>query len=462
VEISFHVSRERLADMTGISSGTAVAGQGHSESRVGTPSFAASQQIYLVLIALVAFSLYWLSSFALEARDGITHFGSDTFFYAELAKGHVFERLAAVYEIDRIFRFHPTTVVMAAGWMKLVEPLTPWITPLHLLRAMSAVVGAVGVWAAMWAFAAAVPRRYVALWGAIYGASLAVWYFSSIEESKIVSATLATLYIATYLHLRQRWTMRGAAFLTAILLLACLNETVAVFLLIIPIVDTLVQRGWDLRHGRWIVLHGLAGPTAVAMLEGIMRFRTGAAGFYPESASHFSMLVYYISQNLAENEYSPAALYAFALKWLFFNIAAPTPFATFGAVASVKYGGDFEPVLANYLSSPVSAGLAVLLAVILVASVLPRYRAERSAAAASILLALLAYAVIRGVFFGILNPGECLLFSTSATLAHMLMMGMPFSTSTFPAKGLLLAVFAGLLFLANGAFIVGRTILSWP
>src|SRR5262245_35957238 len=332
-------SRERLVDMTGISSG--VAGQGHSEAQVGTPSFGASQQTYLILVAIVAFGLYWLSSFALEARNGTTHFGSDSFFYAELAKGHVFERLAQVYEIDRIFRFHPTTVVMAAGWLKLVEPLTPWITPLHLLKAMFAVVGAVGVWAAMWGFAAVVPRRYVALWGAIYGASLAVWYFSSIEESKIVSASMAALYIAAYLHLRQRWTLCGAVFLTAILLLACLNETVAGFLLIIPIVDTLVQRGWDLRNGRWIVLHGLAAPIAVAIIEGLMRVRTGAAGFYPESASHFSMLVYYISQNIVEDEYSPAALYAFALRWLFFNIAAPTPFASYGAVASVKYGGDF-------------------------------------------------------------------------------------------------------------------------
>jgi hypothetical protein len=41
------------------------------------------------------------------------------------------------------------------------------------------------------------------------------------------------------------------------------------------------------------------------------------------------------------------------------------------------------------------------------------------------------------------------------TLAHMLLIGIPFATSKFPAKGLLLAALALLLFTVNGAFIVG-------
>src|SRR5262245_62001992 len=117
---------------------------------------------------------------------------------------------------------------------------------------MFAAAGAVGVWAAMWAFAAVVPRRYVLPLGAIYAVTLGVWYFSSVEESKAITAALTALYIATYLRLRTRWTLRGAVLLTAILLLACLNEIVAGFLVLVPAVDTLVRRGWDVRHGRWI------------------------------------------------------------------------------------------------------------------------------------------------------------------------------------------------------------------
>ena len=158
------------------------------------------------LFAMLAFALYWLSAFALEARDGTMHFHADTWLYSELAEDNLFDRIVPDSQLARVFRFHPTTVVLAAGWMKIVKPLSTWIMPLHLLKGLFAAVGALGVWAAMQAFAAVVPRRHVLLWGAIYASSLGVWYFSSIEESKIVTATLSGLYIATYLHLRTNWT----------------------------------------------------------------------------------------------------------------------------------------------------------------------------------------------------------------------------------------------------------------
>lgn len=134
--------------------------------------------------------------------------------------------------------------------MQILHPLTLWVAPIYVLKAMFAAVGAVGVWAAASACAAVVPRGCALLFGAIYALSFGVWYFASIEESKIVTASLAALYIATYLRLRTRWTMRGAVLLSAILLFACLNEIVSGFLIVIPIVDTLVRRGWDLRKGR--------------------------------------------------------------------------------------------------------------------------------------------------------------------------------------------------------------------
>src|SRR5262245_19636644 len=418
-----------------------------------TPARTAIGQIALLLLPLAAFGVYWVSSLILVARDGTTHYAADTWFYTELAKGSIFDRLADNYHLDRVFRFHPTTVVLAAAWMQVVAPLLPSVSPLQALKAMFAAAGAVGVWAAMRAFAAAVPGRYVPLFGAIYAGSLSVWYFSSIEESKIVSATLVALYIATYLHLRKQWTTRGAVLLTAILLLACLNESVAVILVVIPAVDILVQRGWDaLRHGRWIALHALASPVAVAILETLMRVRTGAASSQSEGANHFSMLVHYISQN----EYNLENLYEFALRWLFFSVAAPSRFARYWADASQNYGGDFEPLVANYLASPASAGLVVLFAAMLIASVLPRYRNPNAGAMAGILLALLAYSALRGTFFFVFIPYETLLFTPSVVLAHLLLIGMPFAASSFPAKGTLLAAFALLLLVVNGTFILGQ------
>ncbi len=415
---------------------------------------AAGRQLGFALMALAAFGLYWLSSFLLVARDGTTHFGADTWFYTELAKGNIFEQLAddKYYHLDRVFRFHPTTVILAAGWMQIVEPLTTLISPLHLLRAMFALVGAVGVWAALRAFAAVVPQRYVALLGAIYASSLSVWYFSSLEELKIVTTTLIVLYLATYLHLRNNWTLRGALGLSAILLVACLNEIVAGFVVVVPVVDTLVRRGWDLRSYRWIAYHGLAGPLALAILELFMRGRMSPAGVHPEGANHLSMLVYYISTN----DYGPTALYEFAVRWLFFSVAAPSLDASYFADPANNYGGDFEVALANYFSSPVSGGLVVLFGTMLAASVLPGYRASGLGDLTGVMLGLSAFALVRGIFFLVLFPHEPVLFSPGVTLAHLLLLAIPFTASSFPWKRSVLAGFAALLFIANASFIVGQ------
>ena len=237
--------------------------------------------------------------------------------------------------------------------------------------------------------------------------------------------------------------------LTAILLLACLNEIVAGFLVIIPIVDTLVRHGWDLRKGRWVAWHALAGPIALAILEGITRGWTGAPATHSEGATHFSMLIWYISKNY----FTAESLYAFGVRWLFFNIAAPELHASHWADASTNFGGDFRPVLANYLSSPVSVGLVVLFGAMLIASILSKQPSAKNQA--GLLPALATYALLRSMFFFVFNSKECLLFSSSITLAHLVLIGIPFAASSFPAKRTLLMVFAILLFLTNGAFITG-------
>lgn len=430
------------------------AADGSSEAQAGASAGAAGRQLQFVAIALAAFGLYWLSSFLLVARDGTTHFGADTWFYTELAKGNIFAHLVdnKDYELDRVFRFHPTTVILAAGWMKLVEPLTASIAPVHLLRAMFALAGAIGVWGALWAFAAVVPQRYAAVLGAIYASSLSVWYFSSLEESKIVSATLMVLYLATYLHLRSNWTLRGAALLTAILLAACLNEIVAGFVVAVPAIDTLVRSGWALRHYRWIACHALAGPIALGILELIMRGRPGAVEVHAEGANHFSMLIYYISQN----DYSFGNLYEFAVRWLFFSIAAPSSRGTAYANPSENYGGDFEGSLASYLASPVSTALVVLFGVVLWASLARRYRANGFGDLTPVMLGLLAFALARGIFFVLFVPHEAILFSSSAMLAHLLLLAIPFVASSFPWKRSVLAGTAALLFIVNGSFIIGQ------
>jgi hypothetical protein len=406
-------------------------------------SFAGSGT-WRVLLAFAAFALYWVSAIILESRGGTTHFGADAHLYTLLADGIAHERVA---------RFHPVTTTLAAAWLKILSPLTLWFSTLALLKALFAAIGALGVWAATAAFAAVVPRRYVPLLGMIYAVSLSVWFFSSIEESKIVTATLTAFYIAAYLRLRQSWSVQGAVLLTAILLLACLNEIVAGFLVVIPAVDALVRRGWRVSGNWWIAWHALTAPLALVFLEVAVNGRLIAADADPEGASHLSMLIFYVTQN----QYTLGAFIDFASRWLFYSVGAPALNATHGA--RTDYAGDYGPevTLASYFSSPVSTVMVILLGVILAACFLPGYRRARLAPTlAGVPHALAAYAVLRAAFFFTVYPGECLIFSASTTLTHMLLIAMPFAASTFPRKQALLGAFAALLFITNATFIIGQ------
>jgi hypothetical protein len=427
--------------MAVMSAEAAIAERAHAHSRAGAEVGTGGGHALFGLVALAAFAVYWASAVILQARGATTHFGADAHLYSLLVDGR---------PVDRITRFHPLTTALVAVWMKALAPLTPWIAPANLLKALFAAAGALGVWAAMWTLAAVVPRRYAVLLGTIYATSLGVWYFSSIEESKIVSTALATLYIGVYLRLRTGWTPRRAALLTAILLVACLNEVIAAFLVVIPAVDTLIQRGWHPRHYRWVLWHALAAPLALLLLEGVVNMVLIPEN-QVEGRSHLSMLVYYLGRNV----YSAEHVYGFLIQWLFFNIVAPSMDASFNPGLPNTWAGDFEMRLANYLASPLTAGLLVLLGAMLAAIVLPRYRGDRPAGLVGLLPALAVFALLRGAFFLVFNPHECLLFSSGTTLTHMLLIGIPFVGSRFPAKQGILAVSAALLLIVNGSFIIG-------
>jgi hypothetical protein len=399
----------------------------------------AMRGLIVLLAAIAAFGLYWGSSFILAERRATLNFGADAHLYLMIAKGEV---------LDRVLRFHPVTVGLAVAWMKVLSPLTAWLTPPHLLKSLFAVIGAGGVLAATSAFMRVVPRSYAILFGVIYAVSFGIWYFASIEESKIVTATLSALYIAIYLHLRENWTMAGAVALTAVLLIACLNEIVSGFLIVIPFADILLRRGWDWQAGRWLLPHALAGPLALAILEFGVNGRLTGPATDAEGGSHLSMLVYYI----LKSDHGVASFYGFLLNWLCFNIAAPTSTAPY--LVTPPYGGYFEPALAGYFSSPVTACAALLLGAVILAVIWAKRPAPLPQGFSSLLLALTTYSVLRGAFFFIFNPSESLLFSPAVTLAHLLIIGVPFTLSAFPAKHALLIGTGAALFAANGAFIL--------
>lgn len=394
-----------------------------------------------------AFAIYWYTSFGIVAHGSSTMFGADTWFYTELAEGHVIARLQSDYYLDRIFRFHPLTVFLAAGWLKLLSPLAAWFETEQLLRALFAAIGAIGVGAAISAFSTLVPRIQAILWGLIYAASLNIWYFSSIEESKIVSATLATIYLALWLHLRADWSRRGWLFLNATLLFACLNEIVAAFMVAVPAIDTLLRKGWRWHELRWLFAHALVAPLAYLLIELLTFTFTNPATPHAEGSNHVSTLLWYIAQNSITLE----SVHAFAVRWLFFSIAAPETNIYF-ANHAIQYGGDFFPALWLYFVNPLPAAVA-LMAVGLFIACFWREREPARTALSPILLGIAAYALVRGVFFFFFIPKEYLLYSPSVTLAHLLLIAAPFARSRLPAKPYLLAAFAAALLASNAVFL---------
>jgi hypothetical protein len=200
---------------------------------------------------------------------------------------------------------------------------------------------------------------------------------------------------------------------------------------------------------RWIVLHALAGPLALLILEFIARGRFDAAKEHPEDATHFSMLIYYITKN----DFSLANAYAFVARWFFFNIAAPEP-GVHNANPAIGYGGDFNVSLLGYFTSLAAGAAFLLMLALIAASLWPRFRATMTRGTAGIMLGLLAYILLRGAFFFIFLPSEALLFASSVSFAVLLLIAIPFAASQFPRKRVLLALFATALFLANGAFML--------
>lgn len=391
-----------------------------------------------ISVALVAFTVYWLSAVVLEMRGGRSHFGADSAHYGYLAQELVHHRAA---------RFHPTTIVLALGWMKLFAPLTTWLGAGLILQAFFAAVGAIGFWASALVFSKLLPRGYALLATLLYGSSLSIWYFSGIPESKIVTATLSVLYIAAYIRFRDQLTPKGMVVLTVILAIACLNEIVSCFLLVIPLIDVVQRYGIDWRRLWRLVPHALVVPVAWLFLEIAVNGWIIPESTFQEGQSHFNMLLYY----LAKNDYSLASLYAFALNWVLFNIAAPTQSAPLWP----QMGGYFEPSLAGYLGTPYSAALIALLGALVIASVLPRYRGKSFAGASGLLLPFAAFSLLRAAFFFFFNPSEPLIFSPAVTLVHWLLLLVPFASSSIPAKRALLTLLAVLLIVTNAGFIVG-------
>ena len=119
------------------------------------------------------------------------------------------------------------------------------------------------------------------------------------------------------------------------------------------------------------------------------------------------------------------------------------------------YHAFFVPGFGGYLASPWGAALAMIAGVLASASLGPRGTSRCRGLAGGVIVGLLAFVIVRGAFFYLFNPNECLLFSPSVTIPHLMLIGVPFVASALPYKSAILGLGGLMLFINNAIFIFG-------
>jgi len=407
------------------------------------PARAASFIFGVAIAVLVAasFAIYMRSSFLIVAAQLPASFGADANLYYGIVTGDVSERIA---------KFHPITIWLAVGWMHLMGPVgvAAQLNPQLILMALFALVGALGIVPAAIAFSTVTERRNAFCLAAIYAFALGIWYFSAIPESKIVTATLASLYVALYMRYRDDAQSTKPFFLYALMAIACLNEIASAALILIPFVDALLMGRLRARLA-FLATNALIIMASLFALEAIINPHFAQETQTLEGENFLSMFRYYASLG----DHSIGSLYAFALNWLFFNIAAPAAATNFVDPLYPGYVGYFAPAFSGYFMRPMSIMLLVPF-LALVALVLIDWKTALPDRNRSLLIALSAYSASRAAFFFMFNPAEALLFSPAATLAHLVICAIVLEKSPSLFKFPLLLSFALLLFASNLDFML--------
>ncbi len=394
------------------------------------------------MIFLSAFVLYFSTSAILIANESTGYFGADSEVYLNLAYGQI-EPQAEL--------FHPFTILIAHGWMSIFAPLKSFMSPGEILAAMFAAIGAAGVAAAHAAFRGIAQRSLVLPATLVYALSLSVWYFSSIHETKIIDAAIASIYIAIYIHLRNNWSLKGAVWLTIVLIIGCMNAIVAAFLVTIPAIDTFLKHKYNIFKLKWVVLHALPAPLIFLALELFINYSVQTRGLEAEGNSHLDLLITFAKLG----DHSLESFYGFILNWFIFSLAAPSQYANHTYQIWPDYEGYFYPAITTYFSHIAQALFIIAFAVILLLIIFSKKKISDNNNIHYLLIGLGLYSAERIVLFFIFIPSEALLYSSPTVLAHLIIITALLSRCAVRMKLLAFHYCAAMLAISNIRFIFG-------
>ncbi|HKJ61689.1 MAG TPA: hypothetical protein VKA94_06795 [Hyphomicrobiales bacterium] len=400
------------------------------------------RNIVLLAVIAVSFLLYCETSKLLIEKDITDLFGADTHLYLTLATGTV---------NDQIQLFHPLTVYLTKAWMAVFSPIRDVIGVDNLSGAMYALIGAGGVAAAYSAFRRLLPSSYVITCTIAYAFAFSGWYFSSIHETKIIDGSIASIYIAIYLYIREKWSPTGALALTAVLIIGCFNAIVTAFLVAIPAIDTFLRENYRIRKLGWVALHAMPVPLIFIALELLIDRSIAAGANEAEANGHFDLLLTFA----ALGDHGIASWLGFALNWMLFSLAAPASNADYSYAIWEDYHGYFEPSVLNYFGNGATGLFLVMLCIMLATVVIYRRSDAKTASLQPLLIGLAAYSLIRSILFFVFIPAEALLYTPPVILAHLLILFCFFIYSDAPYKKPVLYTFVAALFISNMRFLFG-------
>lgn len=396
--------------------------------------------IVYALIFLASFNLYWETQSIFDEYEKSSYFGADSIIYAKIAEGVIDQQVQF---------FHPLTAAISSLWLSITTPLQGLADVAELYGAMYAAIGALGVVAAAAAFHRLLPANPALICTLAYALSLSVWYFSSIHETKIIDGTIASVYIAVYLRLRENWSIWWFFLLTSIMIIGCFNSIVTAFLVLIPAIDVLLRNSFRIRELGWVFMHALPAPFILIILEFLIRSSVEPNNVKAEAENHFDLLVTFAKMG----SHTVTSFFGFIQNWIVFSLAAPSADADHGYAIWEVTEGYFHPNLHQYFSN-LSSGLFLLSLILIVLVGLNTVRLGRLAVGLWPLLAgLAAYSAARIVLFFIFLPSEALLYTSPIILAHLIIISTLYFQSTFRYKAQIYGFFVAMMAISNIRFM---------
>ena len=266
------------------------------------------------------------------------------------------------------------------------------------------------------------------LFAGCVGLSLMVWYYAGTPESY----ALTTFFYAAYFYCFVRCTEGTPSYLfggaaAVIIFLAFVNDVSAPILLIMPVAYFGVRAFTDTRVRNIALMHVgalVAGVICLSVLVDLF-------GEYSKMVSEYTPF-----ESADDGVGYNYGLIEPILNYFFFSIAAPAGSLTYISPMFPDYMGFFQPSMAGYFLNPFRLLFLFL------------YLAPlwflRTTAIDRVILAMLAFVMMRFIAIVLFNPSETIIYASVVALPILAVVFFLIERSQFKHKGL----FAGLFLLA--------------